>query len=78
MIIRIKPAAFTVAEGNLTGDFNRQVRYIKALDATCTGLTIQDSPPDIIDTGTQRSNSTDAGYDNTSKFHIHAFKLAVR
>jgi len=78
MIIRIKRAAFTVAEGNLTSDFHRQVRNIEALDATCTGLTIQDSSPDIIDTGTQRGDSTDAGYDNTSKFHIHAFKLAVR
>ena len=78
MIVRIKRTAFAVADRHLAGDFHRQVGYVEALDGACPGFAVQDSPPDIIDAGSQGGNRTDACYDNTSKFHIYAFKLAAR
>ena len=78
MIVRIERAVLTVADGNLAGNFHRQVGNIETLNASRTGLALKDTSPDVIDTRTQRSDSTDAGYDNTSKFHIYAFKLAMR
>ena len=75
MIIGIERAAVAIPDGNLAGDLCRKIRDIKRLDRPRAGLGIQDSTPDIIDTRTQRGDGTDACYDNTSQFHIHAFKL---
>ena len=68
--------ALGVAERNFARDLGRQIRHIERLNGPCTGFGIQDPPPDIIHPRTQRCDGTDAGYDNTSQFHIHAFKLA--